>query len=62
MTAHPNEENMEKTNITLTLPVEAVNTILGVLGTRPFNEIAPLWSEIKRQADGQLQPAPAPTE
>lgn len=53
---------MEKTNITLTLPVEAVNVILNVLGTRPLNEIGALWTEIKRQAEGQLQPAPAPTE
>lgn len=51
-------------NITLTLPLDAVNGILSILGTRPLNEIGALWSEIKRQAEAQVaqSAAPAPTE
>ena len=41
-------------NITVTLPVQAWNSILGVLGERPFKEVADLIMEIKRQADGQV--------
>lgn len=48
---------MEK-KITLVLPVEAINALLNVVGTRPLNEILALWSEIKQQAEKQLQEGP----
>ena len=50
-------------NITVTLPVQAWNNILAVLGDRPFKDVADLIMEIKRQAEGQvaaMAPADAP--
>jgi len=49
-------------SISITLPVQAWNNILAVLGDRPFKEVADLVMEIKRQAESQVAPAPAPTE
>lgn len=49
-------------NISVSLSVQAWNNILAVLGDRPFKEVADLISEIKRQAEAQIAPAPAPTE
>jgi hypothetical protein len=49
-------------SINITLPVQAWNNILEVLGDRPFKEVAELISEIKRQAEAQIAPSPAPTE
>ena len=47
-------------DITITLPVQAWNSILNIIGDRPFKEVAELISEIKRQAEGQvIAPAPA---
>ena len=44
-------------NISITLPVQAWNNILAVLGDRPFKEVADLIMEIKRQAEGQVPTA-----
>ena len=44
-------------NVTITLPVQAWNNILAVLGDRPFKEVADLIMEIKRQAEGQVSAA-----
>ena len=44
-------------NIAITLPVQAWNSILAVLGDRPFKEVADLIMEIKRQAEGQVSAA-----
>ena len=41
-------------NITVTLPVQAWNSVLAALGSRPFVEVADLIVEIKRQAEGQV--------
>ena len=49
-------------SISITLPVQAWNNILAVLGDRPFKEVADLVMEIKRQAESQVAPATAPTE
>lgn len=48
-------------NVTITLPTEAWNAILSVLGTRPFAEVAQLITEIQRQAQPQI-PAEQPAE
>ena len=40
--------------VTIALPVQAWNSILNVLGDRPFKEVAELVMEIKRQAEGQI--------
>jgi hypothetical protein len=43
-------------NITITLPVEAVNSILQTLGQLPTSSGAfPLLVEIKKQADDQMK-------
>ena len=44
-------------NITVTLPVQAWNNILAVLGDRPFKDVADLIMEIKRQAEAQVPQA-----
>jgi hypothetical protein len=44
-------------NISITLPIQAWNNILAVLGDRPFKEVADLIMEIKRQAEGQVSTA-----
>jgi hypothetical protein len=41
-------------NISVTLPVQAWNSILNALGARPFTEVADLIAEIKRQANAQV--------
>ena len=46
-------------NVSITLPVQAWNNILAVLGDRPFKEVADLIMEIKRQAEGQVSAASA---
>ena len=45
-------------NLTLTLTVQAWDYILNVLAKRPFEECAGLISEIKKQADAQVNAAP----
>jgi hypothetical protein len=47
-------------NIAVMLPVQAWNSILTALGSRPFVEVADLIAEIKRQAEGQVVAAAAP--
>jgi hypothetical protein len=47
-------------NISVTLPVQAWNNILNIIGDRPFKEVAELIGEIKRQAEGQVAAGPAP--
>jgi hypothetical protein len=50
-------------NITVTLPVQAWNSVLAALGSRPFVEVVELITEIKRQAEGQVAAmAPAPVD
>ena len=44
-------------NISVSLSVQSWNSILAVLGDRPFKEVADLISEIKRQAEAQIIPA-----
>jgi len=41
--------------ITITLPVEAINVLLNIIGTRPLSEVIGLWLEIKQQAEKQLK-------
>ena len=48
-------------SITVSLPVQAWNSVLAALGSRPFVEVADLIAEIKRQAEGQVVPAAPPT-
>jgi hypothetical protein len=45
-------------SIAITLPVQAWNNILAVLGDRPFKDVADLIMEIKRQAEAQVPQAP----
>jgi hypothetical protein len=45
-------------DITITLPVQAWNSILNIIGDRPFKEVAELISEIKRQAESQMPQIP----
>jgi hypothetical protein len=44
-------------NISVTLPVQAWNNILNIIGDRPFKEVAELIGKIKRQAEAQITPA-----
>ena len=48
---------MNMDSISVALSVQAWNSILAVLGDRPFKEVADLISEIKRQAEAQIVPA-----
>ncbi len=41
-------------SVSITLPVQAWNNILAVMGERPFKEVAELVMEIKKQAENQL--------
>lgn len=52
---------MNDKTITLTLPVNDVNIILASLAKQPFEIVAPVIGEIKRQCDPQMAP-PAETE
>ena len=45
--------------IDLTLTVDEVNQIMGVLGRQPFQEVEALIANIRRQALPQLPPAVA---
>ena len=44
-------------NINVALSVQSWNTILAMLGDRPFKDVADLIMEIKRQAEAQIVPA-----
>ena len=48
-------------SITINLPAQAWNTVLSALGAKPFIEVADLITEIRKQAESQLAPAPAPS-
>lgn len=50
-----NEQNV---NITLNLPVPAVNTIMAALGKLPFEQVFDLVMAIREQATPQLAPPP----
>lgn len=59
---------MENQEITLKFPVDRVNVILSALAELPFRVSAEVIADIRQQADGQVQeapasdaPAPAPT-
>ncbi len=43
--------------IDLTMSVDEINKILGVLGRQPFHEVEALIANIRRQALPQLPPA-----
>jgi hypothetical protein len=45
--------------IDLTMSVDEINKILGVLGRQPFHEVEALIANIRRQALPQLPPAVA---
>ena len=47
---------MPPQQIALTLPVEAVNLMLVVLGRAPFEQVADLIMSIRMQAQQQMQP------
>ena len=54
-------------DINLTLTLEEVNGIIGVMSTLPFNQVNALMNKIRSQAVGQVQAAqaaqqPAPAE
>lgn len=42
-------------NLTLTLPVNAVASIIDALGARPYNDVAALINEVRRQATEQIE-------
>ncbi len=44
-------------NLTITLPVDAVNAILRSLGRLPYDESAPLIVAITKQANQQIEAA-----
>lgn len=47
---------MAERNLTLTMPAGMVDYIGGVLGKRPFEEVAPVMAHIQRQVTQQTQP------
>jgi hypothetical protein len=49
-------------NITITLTIDEANYVLSALGSRPFAEVADLIFKIKKDAESQINPAPAPQE
>lgn len=49
---------MSDKQITLTLPVQAVETLLVALGKMPFEQVADLFSHIRQQAVSQINAAP----
>lgn len=54
---------MNNQQITLTLPVDAVNAILAALSKAPYEAVADLIATVRHQALSQLQPAqPAEAE
>lgn len=53
-----NEQEMLKTEITLKLPLGAVNGILQALGAQPYVQVADLVQAIREQTIPQL-PVPA---
>lgn len=51
--------NQQDPQITITLPLGAINVILGGLGELPLKHSGALSAEIQRQAQTQLQPPAA---
>lgn len=47
------------TPITLVLPLDGVNIILGALGAQPYERVTGLITSIQQQAVSQLQAVPA---
>jgi len=52
------EEKMGNTEIKLSFTLDEVNRILGILGDKPFVQVADLISKISDQAQGQLPEQP----
>lgn len=46
----------QQAQVTLTLPVNAVEVILAALGKQPFEQVADLFMAIRQQAMSQLNP------
>ena len=44
----------------LELTIEQVNIIMSALGNAPYITVAPVIAEIQKQAQPQINPAPAP--
>jgi hypothetical protein len=55
------EQELNNTEITLKLPLGAVNGILAMLAEKPFAQVADLIQAIREQAIAQI-PMPAPAE
>lgn len=55
------EQELQKTEITLKLPLAAVNGILQSLGAQPYAQVADLIQAIREQTIPQL-PLPASTD
>lgn len=53
---------MEKTPVSITLPVAGWNAVLTILGSRPYAEVAELIESIKMQASQQLSQQPSAPE
>lgn len=55
------EQELQNTEITLKLPLGAINGILHALGAQPYVQVADLVQAIREQAIPQV-PVPAPAE
>ena len=44
--------------ITVVLPIDQLNTVLDLLGTHPYNQVADLLINIRQQAGQQIQQMP----
>lgn len=55
------EQELNNTEITLKLPLGAVNGILAMLADKPYGQVADLVQAIREQAIPQV-PMPAPAE
>jgi hypothetical protein len=55
------EQELNNTEITLKLPLGAVNGILSLLAEKPYGQVADLVQAIREQAIAQI-PMPAPAE
>ena len=44
--------------ITVVLPIDQLNIVLGLLGTHPYNQVADLLINIRQQAGQQIQQMP----
>lgn len=53
------EEVAPNPTVSITLPVDSVNTVLGILAKQPFDMVADLIISIRGQAIEQLQAAEA---